>query len=77
MANAMARHKKGEARVIPVILRPVDWEKAPFSILQALPTDGKPITRFSDRDEGYLVAAQGIRRAAEELSASIVRTKAT
>jgi CheY-like chemotaxis protein len=73
MAHALERHNKGDARVIPVILRPVDWENAPFSILQALPTDGKPITRFSNRDEGYLAAARGIRKAAEELSASIVR----
>src|SRR2546421_4992594 len=29
MKRAMERHNAGEARVIPIILRPVDWEYAP------------------------------------------------
>jgi hypothetical protein len=40
--RAMERHEAGEARVVPVILRPVDWAGTPFSKLQALPTDAKP-----------------------------------
>src|SRR5262245_38327238 len=36
--RAMERHEAGTARVIPVILRPVDaWHTAPFGKLQALP----------------------------------------
>jgi len=30
--------------VIPIILRPVYWHGEPLGKLQALPTDGKPIT---------------------------------
>ena len=30
MRRAMERHEAGEALVIPVILRPVDWEREPF-----------------------------------------------
>lgn len=44
LSRAMERHESGEARVIPIILRPVDWEGLPFSKLQALPTDGNPVT---------------------------------
>lgn len=73
MKEALRRHSTGEARVVPVILRPVDWETAPFSMLQAVPTDGRPITRWANRDEGYLDATRGIRKAAEELSATIRR----
>lgn len=73
MKRALARHAMGEAQVVPVILRPVDWEKAPFAHLQAVPKDGKPITRWADRDEGFLDAAKGIRRVAEELSANLLR----
>jgi hypothetical protein len=29
MIHAMERHESGEARVIPIILRPVDWAGAP------------------------------------------------
>ena len=38
MRRAIERHEAEEARVIPVILRPVIWEEAPFGHIQALPT---------------------------------------
>jgi hypothetical protein len=60
---AMKRHEAGDAKVIPVILRPVDWAHAPFSKLQALPKDAKPVLRWSHRDEAYLDIANGIRNA--------------
>ena len=69
MTRALERHDAGEARVIPVILRPVDWHEAPFARLQALPKDGKPITKWSSRDEGYQSVAVGIRKAVEEIRA--------
>ena len=65
--HAMERHEAGTARVIPVIARPVDWTIAPFAKLQALPENGKPVTRWPTRDEGFLNVAQGIRRAVEEI----------
>src|SRR5258706_2919195 len=58
MRRALERHEAQEARVIPVILRPTDWERAPFSHLQALPADRKPVTRWSNRDEAFLRVAQ-------------------
>ena len=50
MKRAIERHERGEAYVIPVILRPVYWQRAPFGKLQALPTDAKPITSWSNQD---------------------------
>lgn len=44
MTRAIARHNANEARVIPIILRPVDWRDAPFAKLQALPTGAIPVT---------------------------------
>src|ERR1051325_11600807 len=49
--RAMERHERGEARVIPVILRPVDWEGTPFSKLQGLPTDAVAVTLWKNQDE--------------------------
>src|SRR5438067_2533914 len=47
MQRALERHETGEARVIPIILRPVDWEHIPsLSKLQALPTKAKPVTTW-------------------------------
>ena len=42
MQRALEREKRGEARVIPIILRPVYW-RGVLGTLQSLPTDGKPI----------------------------------
>jgi hypothetical protein len=61
--RAVERHDRGEARVIPVILRPCDWHEAPFGKLQALPRDGKAVTSWRNRDEAWKDVAQGIRRA--------------
>jgi tetratricopeptide (TPR) repeat protein len=59
--RALERHEAGEACVIPVILRPVDWKNAPFGKLQVLPTNEKPITTWPDRDKAFLDVAIGIR----------------
>ncbi|HEY0071949.1 MAG TPA: toll/interleukin-1 receptor domain-containing protein, partial [Chloroflexia bacterium] len=67
MKRAMERHEAGEARVIPVILRDVVWKGAPFGKLQALPTDGKPVTSWSNRDRAFANVARGIKEAAEKL----------
>jgi len=66
--RAMERHQAGEARVIPVILRPSDWKSAPFAKLQVLPKDSKPVTSWPNRDEAFLDIAQGIRNALQELA---------
>jgi hypothetical protein len=67
VTTALQRHADEEARVIPVIVRATDWKRAPFGKLQALPTHGKPITSWSNRDEAFLDVAQGIREVAETL----------
>jgi hypothetical protein len=64
---ALQRHNAGEARVVPVILRPCAWEKTPFGSLQALPTDAKPVSRWSDRDEACLNVARGVMKIVDEL----------
>ena len=43
MTKALARHQRGEARVIPVILRHCRWQSTPLAELQAVPKDGRPI----------------------------------
>jgi hypothetical protein len=67
MTRALARHEAGEARVIPVILRPADWQTERLARLQALPTDAKPVNEWRDRDAAFLDVTRGIRRVVEEL----------
>lgn len=61
VTRAMQRHEAGEARVIPVILRPADWRGAPFGSLQALPADAKPVVTWTNPDEAFLSIVEGIR----------------
>ncbi|WP_221392586.1 toll/interleukin-1 receptor domain-containing protein [Dyadobacter sp. NIV53] len=68
LATAMERHDKGEARVIPIILRKCEWGDMPYAKLQALPTNAKPVTEFADRDEAYTDIAKGIRKVVEYLA---------
>ncbi|MBN4002841.1 toll/interleukin-1 receptor domain-containing protein [Nostoc sp. LPT] len=70
MTRAMERHETREARVIPVILKPTDWNGAPFGKLQALPKNAKPVTTWPDQDEAFLNVAQGIRRVVEDIAKS-------
>jgi hypothetical protein len=67
MERAIERHDKGEARVIPIILRSRLWQYAPFAKLQALPKDAKAVHSWSDRDEALTDIVIGIGKVAEEL----------
>lgn len=67
MARAMERHKKGDACVIPIILRPCDWHDLPFGDLLAAPRDGKPITTWPNIDEAFLDVERAIKAAVKQL----------
>ena len=51
MQHAVSKHEQGQAHVIPILLRPVHYQGAPFAKLQPLPMNGIPITAWSSRDE--------------------------
>jgi tetratricopeptide (TPR) repeat protein len=67
MELALERHARGEAIVVPVILRSVDWTGAKFAHLQALPKNAKPVHSWPDPDEAFTDVAQGIRKLASQL----------
>lgn len=67
--RALERHKEGSAVVIPVILKPVDWEGEPFEKLAMLPADARPVTKWPSRADGFKDVAKGIRRVVEEMRA--------
>ena len=68
MQQALERHKEGTCRVIPILLRPTYWEEAPFSSLQLLPTNAKPITRWQDQDEAFQDVVAEISRVIRDLN---------
>ncbi len=63
MERAIERDHRKEAQVIPILLRATDWTGTPFSTLQMLPSNGLPVTSWSNRDEAFHDVAMGIRRA--------------
>jgi TIR domain len=71
VTRAMERHNRGEARVIPVILRPSQWHDASFGKLLALPQDGKPVTKHADLDDAFIDIANGIKEVAIEARGSV------
>ncbi len=69
MQRALERHRNKEARVVPIILRPVHWENAPFSHLEILPTGAKPITKWANADDAYEDIAKRLDIVLKELQA--------
>lgn len=67
MQYAIQRHHTNEARVIPILLRPADWQETPFGKLKVLPSNGKPISTWNNRDSALLDVTRGIRAAIEEI----------
>lgn len=68
VATALDRHGKGDAIVIPIVVRPVDWLSTPIGKIQGLPTDAKPISTWNNQDEAWLEIAKGIRLAISDLN---------
>jgi hypothetical protein len=67
MKRALERHEAGEARVIPILLRPVDWQEAPFAKLQVLPQNASPVTAWTDRDLAFRDIAIQLRNVVKGL----------
>ena len=55
-------------RIIPIILRAVDWQTGPFGALKALPTNNIPVRNWSDRDRAWTAIVQHIRTVVVEPS---------
>lgn len=67
MKRVIERYKRGEVRIIPILIRPVHWESSPIGIFQALPKGGKPVTSWHSPDEAFFDITTDIQKAAEEL----------
>jgi len=62
MKRALDRDKAGKATVVPIIIRDVNWNKSPFARLQALPTDGKAVSTWENRDTAWRNVSDGIEK---------------
>ncbi|MCD6371382.1 MAG: TIR domain-containing protein, partial [Candidatus Aenigmarchaeota archaeon] len=61
--RALELRRKKRVSVIPIILSPCGWrDDEDISKLLALPTDGKPVSSFQNKDEGWLDIYNGLKR---------------
>jgi tetratricopeptide (TPR) repeat protein len=68
MKRTMEREASGEARVIPILVRPVDWSRAPFAHLQVLPINAKPLATWENQEAVLADITASIRCVIEEVS---------
>jgi CHASE2 domain-containing sensor protein len=68
LKRALERHDCKEARVIPVILRPVDWHGSDLEKLDTLPTRRIAITSWPNQDEAFKDVVEGLRKAIDSLT---------
>ena len=61
--------KKNEGKIfIPIILRECAWtDVGDISDVQALPSEGKPITKWDDQDSAWHDVYKGIKRQVEKI----------
>lgn len=64
---SLERHQKGEAVVVPVILRHCDWENTPLGGLEAIPEKGRPVVEWATRDQAWQDTVSRLRRVVENL----------
>lgn len=62
ISEAMARHENGTARVIPIYIRPANWENTPFSKLSGLPNTGTSVSEYPQQDLAWQEVVNGIIR---------------
>jgi|GEM_PF-3402092 len=71
MKHAVARHLKGEASVIPIILQHCVWDNTPLAQLDLLPRSHIPVSDFHDPNEAFCDIAKEVRY---RVSASLIST---
>lgn len=67
IAAAMARHEKGRAVVVPVVVRPCDWKEMDFFRIEVLPKDPhdgrlKPVSLWENHDKAWTEVVKGIKK---------------
>ena len=66
----LAEALRTKIRVIPVILESCDWLNHQLSDFEALPDEGKPISKWEPASDGWQNVVNGIRKAVEETEAN-------
>jgi tetratricopeptide (TPR) repeat protein len=74
MKRALELYEVGTARVIYVLLRPVDWSGLPLNNPIFLPPGGDAVSLWPNRDSAFVEVVKGIRKVVDELTNRVVNT---
>ncbi len=66
--SATELHISGKAQLVPIFIRACKWQKLSFSKFQGFPTDARPISSWTDKDEAWLNVVDNIEVIAREIS---------
>ena len=67
LSEALRRHHEDGVRILPVLVKPVDFAHMPFGRFQALPRDLRPISTWDNADAAWLEVALGVRELVEDI----------
>ncbi len=73
VSQAIERHRRGEIRIIPVLLRPTVLEGTLFAGLQALPSNGTPLSQWDDKDAACVQIVEDVRRVIADIHINTAR----
>jgi hypothetical protein len=63
ITEAMKKHENKEAFVVPIILKPCDWQQTDFAKLQALPRNATPVVQWPNGlDDAFVNVVKGIKQ---------------
>lgn len=70
--KAIELNNEGKATVVPVILRQCDWkhEQSPLKNLEAVPTNGRPVTSWENLDDAFYDITQSLKATIEKVKKS-------
>lgn len=64
---ALARHRAGNAVLIPVVLSPYTWANSPLEKFQCVPRDMQEVTSWPDRKKAWKLVSEEIQAEAHKL----------
>jgi hypothetical protein len=67
MQLALSRYENRQAIVIPLLIRPTDWQNSPLGKLRISPKNEHPVTQWDNRDEALLTIANEIQTVVKTL----------
>lgn len=74
---SLERHERGEAIVVPVVLRHCDWKNTPLKNLEALPDKGRPVVEWPSADQAWQNVVDRLREVVAGIEARRARESAT